>query len=74
MKMQNIYALTVVELKKLYRDPMPLSVLLLMPVGLSIVYYLALSGVANANDYTRSLAWIISNICSREPWVMPSST
>ena len=49
MKMQTIMALVVVELKKLYRDPMTLGVLLLMPVGLTIVFYLALGGVSN--DY-----------------------
>ena len=49
MKMQTIKALVVVELKKLYRDPMTLGVLLLMPVGLTIVFYLALGGVRN--DY-----------------------
>jgi ABC-2 type transport system permease protein len=49
MKMQKIGALVVVELKKLYRDPITLAVLLLMPVGLTVVYYLALSSVTN--DY-----------------------
>ena len=49
MKMQTIMALVVVELKKLYRDPMTLGVLLLMPVGLTFVFYLALGGVSN--DY-----------------------
>jgi ABC-2 type transport system permease protein len=49
MKMQKIGALVVVELKKLYRDPVTLAVLLLMPVGLTVVYYLALSSVTN--DY-----------------------
>ena len=47
--MQKIQALVVVELKKLYRDPMSLSVLLLMPVGLALILYFALSGVSN--DY-----------------------
>ncbi len=46
MKMQTIMAL-VVELKKLYRDPMTLGVLLLMPIGLTIVFYLALGDVSN---------------------------
>jgi ABC-2 type transport system permease protein len=49
MKMQKIGALAIVELKKLYRDPVTLAVLLLMPIGLTLVYYLALSGVTN--DY-----------------------
>ena len=49
MKMQTIRALVVVELKKLYRDPMTLGVLLLMPVGLTFVFYLALGDVRN--DY-----------------------
>ncbi len=47
MKMQTIMALVVVELKKLYRDPMTLGVLLLMPVGLTFVFYLALGDVSN---------------------------
>ena len=49
MKTQKMMTLVQVELKKLYRDPMTLAVLLLMPVGLTLVYYLALSGVTN--DY-----------------------
>jgi len=49
MKMQRIVALVGVELKKLYRDPMTLAVLLLMPVGLALIFYLALSGITN--DY-----------------------
>jgi ABC-2 type transport system permease protein len=47
--MQKIVALVVVELKKLYRDLTNLFVMLLMPVGLTLVFYLALSGVSN--DY-----------------------
>lgn len=47
--MQKIYALTLVELKKLYRDPMNLAVMLLMPVGLALIFYLALGNVYN--DY-----------------------
>ncbi len=47
MKMQTILALVVVELKKLYRDPMTLGVLLLMPIGLTFVFYLALGDVSN---------------------------
>ena len=49
MKLQTIIALVVVELKKLYRAPLNLGVLVLMPVGLTLVFYLALSGVTN--DY-----------------------
>jgi ABC-2 type transport system permease protein len=49
MKTQKIRALVGVELKKLYRDPMTLVVLLLMPVGLTLIFYLAMSRVAN--DY-----------------------
>lgn len=50
MKTQIIVALVVVELKKLYRDPMNMIVMLLMPVGLALLFYFALSGVGN-NDY-----------------------
>jgi ABC-2 type transport system permease protein len=50
MKTQKMIALAKVELKKLYRDPATLAVLLLMPVGLTLVYYLALSDITN-NDY-----------------------
>ena len=49
MKLQKMSALVVVELKKLYRDPMNLSVMLLMPVGLTLIFYLALGSVYN--DY-----------------------
>ncbi|WP_420630270.1 ABC transporter permease [Candidatus Leptofilum sp.] len=49
MKMQTIKALVIVELKKLYRDPMTLGVLLLMPIGLTLVFYLALGEIRN--DY-----------------------
>jgi ABC-2 type transport system permease protein len=49
MKLQKMSALVVVELKKLYRDPITPAVLLLMPVGLTVIYYLALSSVTN--DY-----------------------
>ena len=41
MKTQKIRALVQVELKKLYRDPTILAVMLLMPVGLTLVFYLA---------------------------------
>jgi ABC-2 type transport system permease protein len=50
MKMQKISALVTVELKKLYRDPMTLAVLVLMPVGLTLVFYLALRSITD-NDY-----------------------
>jgi ABC-2 type transport system permease protein len=49
MKMQNMGALVGVELKKLFRDPMSLSVMLLMPVGLALIFYFAMSGIYN--DY-----------------------
>ena len=49
MNLQTIRALVAVELKKLYRDPMTLGVLLLMPVGLTLVFYLALGDIRN--DY-----------------------
>jgi ABC-2 type transport system permease protein len=49
MEVQQIGALVGVELKKLYRDLTNLSVMLLMPVGLTLIFYLALSGVTN--DY-----------------------
>jgi len=41
MNTQKIIALVKVEFKKLYRDPMSLGVILLMPVGLTLVFYLA---------------------------------
>ncbi|MFN2290166.1 MAG: ABC transporter permease [Anaerolineae bacterium] len=49
MQASKIGVLTVVELKKLYRDLTNLFVMLLMPVGLTLIFYLALSGVTN--DY-----------------------
>ena len=49
MKTQEISALVLVELKKLYRYPLNLIVMLLMPVGLTLIFYLALSNVYN--DY-----------------------
>lgn len=45
MKTQKIIALVKVELKKLYRNPMSLAVMLLMPVGLTLVFYLALGNL-----------------------------
>jgi ABC-2 type transport system permease protein len=49
MSIRKISALAVVELKKLYRDPVTIAVLLLMPVGLTVIYYLAMSEIYN--DY-----------------------
>jgi ABC-2 type transport system permease protein len=49
MRTRQIGALVGVELKKLYRDLTSLFVMLLMPVGLTLIFYLALSGVTN--DY-----------------------
>ncbi len=49
MKLQTVFALVIVELKKLYRAPMSLAVLVLMPVALALIFYLALRGVTN--DY-----------------------
>ena len=51
MKTRQMGALVVVELKKLYRDPMTLAVLLLMPVGLTLIFYLALGGVSSDSYY-----------------------
>lgn len=48
-QMQGLNALVMVELKKLVRDPMNLVVMLLMPVGLALIFYLALGSVTN--DY-----------------------
>ncbi|MEJ2758703.1 MAG: ABC transporter permease [Anaerolineales bacterium] len=47
--MKKIQALVVVELKKLYRDLMSLAVMLVMPVGLALIFYFAMSGITN--DY-----------------------
>jgi len=49
MRTRQMGALVGVELKKLYRDLTNLFVMLLMPVGLALIFYLALSGVTN--DY-----------------------
>jgi ABC-2 type transport system permease protein len=49
MQLQQLGALIVVELKKLWRDPMNLAVLLLMPVGLTVILWAALGSVSN--DY-----------------------
>jgi len=47
MKLRNIGALVVVELKKLYREPMSLAVMVLMPLGLTLIFYFAMSGIYN---------------------------
>lgn len=47
--MQAFKALVMVELKKLYRSPMNLGVLVLMPVGLTLIMFFALGNVYN--DY-----------------------
>jgi len=49
MNLRTFGALVGVELKKLYRAPLSLFVMVLMPVGLALIFYLALSGVQN--DY-----------------------
>jgi ABC-type multidrug transport system permease subunit/peptidoglycan/LPS O-acetylase OafA/YrhL len=49
MELQKLNVLVQVELKKLYRDLMNLIVMLLMPVGLALIFYLALGNVYN--DY-----------------------
>jgi ABC-2 type transport system permease protein len=51
MKMQKLFALVQVEIKKLVREPMSLAVLMFMPVVLTLVLYFALGKVANANDF-----------------------
>ena len=52
MNLQKIGALVVVELKKLYREPMNLIVMVLMPVGLALIFYVALSGISsNSFEY-----------------------
>jgi ABC-2 type transport system permease protein len=50
MAVQKMGSLVGVELKKVYRDVMTLFVMLLMPVGLALVYYVALRNITN-NDY-----------------------
>jgi ABC-2 type transport system permease protein len=47
MRIQKLSALVVVELKKLYRDPMNLAVMLLMPLGLTLIFYVALRNIFN---------------------------
>lgn len=43
--MKELFALVNVELKRLYRDPMLLAVLLAMPIGLTFVFYFALGNL-----------------------------
>ena len=45
MKTQKMIALVKVELKKLYRDPMSLAIILLMPVGFTLVFYFAMRDI-----------------------------
>jgi ABC-2 type transport system permease protein len=45
MKTRAMMSLVGVELKKLYRDPMSLAVMLAMPVVLTLVFYLALGNM-----------------------------
>lgn len=45
MNAQKMGALIKVELKKLYRDPVSLAVMVLMPVGLTLIFYLALGNL-----------------------------
>jgi ABC-2 type transport system permease protein len=45
MNAKKMVALVGVELKKLYRDPMNLAIMLLMPLGLTLIYYLALGNL-----------------------------
>jgi ABC-2 type transport system permease protein len=47
MATQKIGALVGVELKKVYRDIMTLFVMLFMPVGLALIYYVALRNITN---------------------------
>lgn len=47
--MKKINALVLVELKKVYRDLMRLAVMLIMPIGLTLIFYFAMSGITN--DY-----------------------
>lgn len=45
MKTQKITALVKVELKKLYRDPTSLAIILAMPVALTVIFYFALRNI-----------------------------
>lgn len=45
MNLQKTLALVQVEFKKLMRDPMTLAVLVLMPVGLTLIFYVALGNL-----------------------------
>lgn len=46
--MKEIFTLVGVELKRLYRDPMLLGVLILMPVGLTLVFYFAMGNLQSS--------------------------
>jgi ABC-2 type transport system permease protein len=50
MSMQKSIALIKVEFKKLLRDPVTLAVLVLMPVGLTLIFYLALGNLYQDPD------------------------
>ena len=43
--MKELFALIGAELKRLYRDPMLLAVLLAMPIGLTLVFYFAMGNL-----------------------------
>ena len=49
MKMKKLGVMTLVELKKLYRAPLNLAIMVLMQVGLALIFYLAIGNVYN--DY-----------------------
>jgi ABC-2 type transport system permease protein len=49
MNRQRLFALVGVELKRLYRYPTSLFVMVLMPVALTLIFYLALGSITN--DY-----------------------
>ena len=51
MHTYKIMAFVQLELKKLYRAPMNLAVLILMPVGLTLILFIALGGVANEGGF-----------------------
>lgn len=49
MNRQRLFALVGIELKRLYRYPTSLFVMVLMPVALTLIFYLALGSITN--DY-----------------------
>ncbi|MBN1963171.1 MAG: ABC transporter permease [Anaerolineae bacterium] len=53
MNIQKVRALVMVEFKKLIRDPMTLAVLVLMPVGLTLIFYVALGNLYSEWDPAR---------------------